>query len=73
MLYYKIDVLDKLKAKGYTTYKLQSEKLLPQSAAQKIRNGEVIGLITLDKICTLLQMQPGSIIGWKPDEEAETE
>lgn len=73
MLYYKIDVFEKLKTKGYTTYKLQSENLLPQSAAQKIRNGEIIGVITLDKICSLLQMQPGSIIGWKPDEpEADT-
>lgn len=73
MLVYKVDVLEKLKAKGYSTYKLQSQKLLPQGAMQKIRNGEMVGIIVIDKICSLLQMQPGSIIGWQPDEAEQTE
>ena len=73
MLYYKIDVMKRLKDKGYSTYRILKEHLIPQGTVTKINNGEVIGLITLDKICSLLQMQPGSIIGWKPDEpEADT-
>lgn len=33
---YKIDVLEALKAKGYTTYKGRSEKLLSESTVQKL-------------------------------------
>lgn len=69
MLYYKFDVMAKLKEKGYSSYRILTENLIPQSAVTKIRAGEVIGVIGLNKLCGLLQMQPGSIIGWKPDEE----
>lgn len=69
MLYYKFDVMAKLKEKGYSSYRLMTEHLLPQSTVTKIRAGEVIGVIGIDKLCSLLQMQPGSIIGWKPDGE----
>lgn len=69
MLYYKVDVFEELKKKGYSTYRLQKEKILPQASAQKIRNGEVVGIIIIDRICSLLGWQPGSLIGWKPDEE----
>lgn len=62
MLKYKIDVLDTLKESGYTTTKLRKEKLLGENAIQSLRHGEMIGIIALDKICTLLDMQPGNII-----------
>mgnify|MGYP004504145501 FL=1 len=62
MLKYKIDVLDTLKESGYTTTKLRKEKLLGENAIQSLRHGEMVGIIALDKICTLLDMQPGNII-----------
>lgn len=62
MLKYKIDVLDTLKENGYTTTKLRKEKLLGENAIQSLRHGEMVGIIALDKICTLLDMQPGNII-----------
>ena len=62
MLKYKIDVLDTLKESGYTTTKLRKEKLLGEYAIQSLRHGERVGIIALDKICTLLDMQPGNII-----------
>ncbi len=69
MLKYKIDVLDTLKESGYTTTKLRREKLLGENAIQSLRHGEMVGIIALDKICTLLDMQPGNIIKYVEHEQ----
>lgn len=69
MLKYKIDVLDTLKESGYTTTKLRKEKLLGENAIQSLRHGEMVGIIALDKICTLLDMQPGNIIKYVESEQ----
>ena len=69
MLKYKIDVLDTLKESGYTTTKLRREKLLGENAIQSLRHGEMVGIIALDKICTLLDMQPGNIIKYVENEQ----
>lgn len=62
MLTYKIDVLETLKESGYNTTRLRKEKLLGENAIQSLRRGEMVGIIALEKICTLLDMQPGNII-----------
>ena len=40
MLKYKIDILESLKEKGYTSYKIRKEKLIGESQLQKIRTGQ---------------------------------
>lgn len=62
MLKYKIDVLSALKAAGYTTSRLRKEKVLSESTIQKIRKGEVVGIIAIERICELLGQQPGDIL-----------
>lgn len=62
MFVYKIDVLETLKENGYNSTRILKENLLSQSAVQKIRKGEMVGIKTLEKICELLDMQPGNII-----------
>ena len=62
MFVYKFDVLEALKEAGYNTSRLRKEKLLGENAIQSLRNGEVVGIIALEKICKLLDMQPGNII-----------
>lgn len=62
MLTYKINVLETLKESGYTTSRLRKEKLLGENAIQTLRRGDMVGIIALEKICTLLDMQPGNII-----------
>lgn len=69
MLVYKIDVLAELKKAGWSANRLNTEKVIGGINLQKIRRGEMVGNITLDKICGLLHKQPGSIIKWIPDEE----
>ena len=68
MLKYKIDVLDTLKESGYTTTKLRKDRLLGENAIQSLRHGKMVGIIALDKICTLLDMQPGNIIKYVEDD-----
>lgn len=67
MFAYKFDVLETLKESGYNTTKLRREKLLGENAIQSLRRGEMVGIIALEKICSLLDMQPGNIIKYVDD------
>lgn len=69
MLVYKINVLETLKENGYNTTRLRKEKLLGENAIQSLRRGEMVGIITLEKICSLLNTQPGSIIKYVESSE----
>jgi putative transcriptional regulator len=62
MLVYKINVLETLKEAGYNPSRLRKEKLLGENAIQSLRNNEMVGIKALEKICTILDMQPGNII-----------
>lgn len=62
MFVYKIDVLETLKEAGYNTARLRKEKLISESQIQHIRQNEMIGIKTLEKICFLLNAQPSDII-----------
>lgn len=67
MLRYRIDILEELKEKGYTTYKLRKDKLIGEAQIQKIRCGELASKETLNIICKLLDCQPGDILEYVPD------
>ena len=56
---FKIDVLEALKAKGYTTYVLRKENILSQSTLQKLREGKGLSWENIERICGLLECQPG--------------
>ena len=62
MLTYKIDVIETLKENGYNSTRILRENLLSQSAMQKLRRGEMVGIKSIEKLCELLDMQPGNII-----------
>lgn len=67
MLKYKIDVLETLKESGYNSTRILKENLISQSAVQKIRKNEMVGIKTIEKLCELLDMQPGNIIKYVED------
>jgi putative transcriptional regulator len=69
MFVYKFNVLESLKEAGYTPGRLRKEKLLGENAIQSLRKNEMIGIIALEKICKLLDMQPGNIIKYVEDTE----
>ena len=59
---FKIDVLEALKEKGYTTYTLRKENILSQSTLQKLREGKGLSWENIERICGLLECQPGDLI-----------
>lgn len=61
-LRYRIDILEALKAKGYSTYSLRKEKALSESTIQKLRNGEGVAWDNIETLCKLLDCQPGDLI-----------
>lgn len=67
MIIYK-DVLGKLIAAGYTTYRIRREKLIPESTMQKLRSGGSVTTETIDTLCHLLHCQPGDLMKYVDDE-----
>ena len=59
---YKKDVLQLLKNKGYSTYRLRKDKLLGEATIQKLRNLELVSWENMNMICRLLNCQPGDIV-----------
>lgn len=68
MLYYKIDVLQALKNKGYSAYRIRKERIIGEAQLTKIRKGEIASKETLNKICELLETEPGDFIGYKKED-----
>lgn len=66
-LQYKNNVLKALKDKGYTTYVLREKNLLSQSTIQKLREGKGVGWDNLERICGLLECQPGDLLEYRPE------
>lgn len=64
-----MDILDALKGKGYTSYKIRKDKLIGEAQLTKIRNGEIASKETLNTICRLLGCQPGDILEYISDSE----
>ena len=62
-----VDILEELKTKGYTTYKLRKDKVIGEAQIQKIRTGEIASKETLNTICKVLQCQPGDILEYIED------
>lgn len=68
MLVYKIDVLETLKESGYNSTRILKEGTISQGAMQKLRKNEMVGIKTLEKLCSILDMQPGNIIKYIEEE-----
>lgn len=62
---YKCNVLTELKKAGYTTYRLQKERIFGQQTIQKMRQGIVVYGTTLEKLCELLHCQPGDLLEYR--------
>ena len=67
-LMYKIDVIQALKERGLSTYKLRQEKLLSESTLQKLRQKQAVSWENLETLCMLLDCQPADLIEYVKDE-----
>lgn len=68
-LKFKIDILEALKNKGYSSYTLRKENILSQSTLQKLREGKGLSWENIERLCTLLDCQPGDIMEYAKSEE----
>lgn len=70
IIIFNINVLETLKNKGYTTYTLQKKLKIPGAIVNKLKNNDPMefNLSTINKICALLDCQPGDILEYMPDD-----
>ena len=65
-------LFDLLKENGYTTYRIRKEKLLGQGTLTALKNGRGgLDAKTLNRLCRVLDCQPGDLMEYVPDETAE--
>lgn len=72
-LRYKMDILEALKEAGYSAYRLRKEKIFGERVVQQLRQGELVSWATIEKVCTLLDCQPGDLLEYVPDEVPNAE
>lgn len=65
---YKIDVVQALSDKGFTSYKIKQRKLLSQGTLKKLKECGNVTLDTLDAVCCMLRCDISDIIEIEPDD-----
>ena len=68
---YKTDILSALKEAGYNTNRIRKEKLLSEGVLQSLRSQKYISMENLARVCALLDCQPGDLIAFSREENAE--
>lgn len=61
-------LLNLMKEKNLTTYKIRQENIISQYTLQSIRKGKSITLDSVASLCKALDCQPGDILEYVPDE-----
>ena len=70
IIYTKLFVL--LKEKGFSTYRIRKERLLSQGTLTNLRNDRGgLDAKTLNRLCKVLDCQPGDLMEYVPDETEE--
>ena len=59
---YKVNVLDQLKAAGYSTYKLRQDKILGEATIQRLRENKLVSWENVATICKLLNCDIGDLL-----------
>lgn len=67
MIKYKIDILSALKEIGYNTNRIRIEKVFNENQLQQMRDNKLLTQKPLNKVCELLNCQPGDILEYIPD------
>lgn len=65
MITYKINVLEELKKKGYTTYILRKNKYLSETTIANLRADKPVTMGALDAICIMLRKRPEEVINFE--------
>lgn len=63
-----------LKENGYTTYKIRKDSIIGQGTLTAIKNGTGgLDARTIEKLCKLLECQPGDIMEYVEDKQENEE
>lgn len=68
LIKYKINLLLALKNVGYNTNKIRKEKVFTEAQLQQMRENKLLTQKALNKVCYLLECQPGDILEYIPDD-----
>lgn len=60
-----IDIMQRLKENGWTTYRLRKERKIGDATVQRIKSNQSISTETINTICELCDCQPGDIMIYK--------
>lgn len=67
MIVYSKNIIEELGKKGYTTYRIKQEKIFNQTQLQQLRDNRLLTQDNLNKLCELLECQPGDILEYRKD------
>lgn len=70
---YKGDILKRLKEKGYNTNRIRKEHIFSESTLQAFRSGQLVSWKNIERLCDLLQCQPGDILEYNTGTLADLE
>lgn len=68
---YKFDVLQALKEKGFSAYRLRKEKLLGESTIQCLRSGQLVSFTVIEWLCSTLGCNIGDLLDYVPGQEEQ--
>ena len=57
----------RLDERGITSYLIRKNKIMGESTLQKLRKNEPVTTATLNRLCELLDCQPGDLMEYVPD------
>ena len=69
MIIQKIPIISALTAAGYNPARIRREKLIGQNDMTRLRRGHVPSHSLLDRLCRLLDCQPGDLLAYVPDDQ----
>lgn len=71
MIRYKRNIIGMLAEKGMTTYVIRQNKIFTEGQLQQMRTDKLVTQDTLDKLCAILECQPGFLLEYVPDENSK--
>lgn len=71
---YRLDIMQALRERGITSYRILRENLIPQGTMTKLRRGDTsINLSSVATLCHLLHCQPGDILEYVEDGQEDAQ
>lgn len=66
--HYRIEILQALKDKGFTSYRIRKDRLLGERTVQRLREGKDVSFDVLATVCDLLSCDVGDLLTVQPPE-----